>query len=67
MLHVIARTVRCDAINVDPVTGNRWAGGRDLVGEIAGNFPEHGPYLGVYARVVGGGSMGIGGRWGVLG
>ena len=59
-LEVISRTVRCDAINVDPVTGERWPGGRDLVAEIAHFFPEVGPYLGFYAQVVGAGALAVG-------
>jgi len=60
LLEVIARTVRCDAINFHPVTGERWPGGRDLVQEIADHFPAVGPYLGVYARVARGGTISLG-------
>ena len=60
LLEVISRTVRCDAINMHPRTGARWPGNRDLVAEIAGNFPAVGPYLGVYARVLRGGTVSLG-------
>ena len=60
LLEIISRTVRCDAINFHPVTGERWPGGRDLVQEIADNFPAVGPYLGVYARVARGGTISLG-------
>ena len=66
LLEVISRTVRCDAINFHPVTGERWPGGRDLVQEIADNFPAVGPYLGVYARVARGGTLGRGGGVAVM-
>ena len=66
LLEVIARTVRCDAINFHPVTGERWPNNRDLVQEIADNFPAVGPYLGVYARVARGGTLGRGGGVAVM-
>ena len=59
-LEVISRTVRCDAINFHPRTGERWPGNRDLVTEIADNFPAVGPYLGLYARVLDGGTVSLG-------
>ena len=59
-LEIISRTVRCDAINNNPLTGERWPDGRDLVTEIAERFPAIGPYLGVYARVVSGGALALG-------
>jgi hypothetical protein len=66
LLEVIARTVRCDAINFHPTTGKRWPDNRDLVQEIADNFPAVGPYLGVYARVARGGTLGRGGGVAVM-
>ena len=66
LLEVISRTVRCDAINFHPVTGERWPDGRDLVQEIADHFPAVGPYLGVYARVARGGTLGRGGSVAVM-
>ena len=66
LLEIISRTVRCDAINFHPVTGERWPNNRDLVQEIADNFPAVGPYLGVYARVARGGTLGRGGGVAVM-
>ena len=66
LLEVISRTVRCDAINFHPVTGERWPNNRDLVQEIADHFPAVGPYLGVYARVARGGTLGRGGGVAVM-
>jgi len=58
-LRVIKRTVRCAGINVDA----RHASGRedlDVPALLARHFPEHGPFFGVYAQVVGGGSISVG-------
>jgi uncharacterized protein YcbX len=57
-LEVLQRTVRCDAINIDAAHGN--TAGIDLPALMALHFPEHGPYLGVYARVVTGGTVCLG-------
>ena len=66
-LEVLKRTVRCDAINVDghEDLGNalrhlRSAQRPDVPGLLSKHFPEHGPYLGIYARVVEGGSVRVG-------
>ena len=66
-LEVLKRTVRCDAINVDGREdfGNglrhlRSAQRPDVPGLLSKHFPEHGPYLGIYARVVEGGSVRVG-------
>lgn len=51
---VLKRTVRCDATKIDP----RFGTGKtdyDVPGLLQQYFPEHGPYLGVYAQVVSGG------------
>ena len=53
-LDVISRTVRCDGVNVDLATGKRDC---DLPALLTKHFPQHGPYLGVYAQVVEGGRM----------
>lgn len=60
VLEIISRTVRCDAVNFHPRTGVRWPDKRDLVTEIATNFPHVGPYFGVYARVIKGGTAALG-------
>jgi hypothetical protein len=51
--------VRCEATNVDARAGS----GRAVVNVpqlLQEHFPVHGPYLGVYARVVEGGSLRVG-------
>ena len=56
---VLSRTVRCEATNVDARAGS----GRvvhDVPQLLQQHFPRHGPYLGVYARVVEGGSLRVG-------
>lgn len=58
-LKVISTTVRCEAVTVDPMDHP------DLVvlnipKLLVEHFPEHGPYLGVYAVVEEGGAMEIG-------
>jgi hypothetical protein len=56
---VLSRTVRCDATNVDARAGC----GRpvlDVPALLNVHFPDHGPFLGVYARVVDGGVLNVG-------
>jgi uncharacterized protein YcbX len=56
---VLSRTVRCEATNVDPHSGS----GRavlDVPQLLKSHFPQHGPYLGVYAVVVKGGTLRVG-------
>ena len=60
-LRVIQRTVRCDGINVDARHGSG-AADVDVVRMLETHFPQHGPYLGVYAQVVGGGTVSVGDR-----
>ena len=59
ILKVIGRAVRCEATNVDPRNGTG-VEDHDVPAALARHFPMHGPYLGVYAIVVGGGTIGIG-------
>mmetsp|Transcript_38693 Transcript_38693/g.106584 ORF Transcript_38693/g.106584 Transcript_38693/m.106584 type:complete len:317 (-) Transcript_38693:265-1215(-) len=53
-LHVVKRTVRCAATCVDLSTGAKAC---DVPALLQRHFPEHGPYLGVYAQVVRAGSI----------
>ena len=56
---VLSRTVRCEATNVDARAGC----GRpvlDVPALLNAHFPDHGPFLGVYARVVHGGVLNVG-------
>lgn len=48
---VTSRTVRCAGVGVDPL--NPESGAIDIPSLLAKHFPEHGPYLGVYAVVDG--------------
>jgi len=57
MLDVVSKTVRCDGVNLDLITGERDC---DLPALLAHHFPEHGPYLGVYAQVAQGGCISCG-------
>ena len=54
-LRVIKRTVRCEGVNVDARHGSG-AADMDIPSLLARHFPQHGPYLGVYAQVAAGGS-----------
>lgn len=55
---VISRTVRCDGIGVDPLEPSTPP--LDMPKLIADKFPEHGPFLGVYAVVSEPGEIKIG-------
>ena len=52
-LAVISRTVRCDGVNVDAEHGSGRAD-LDIPALLQRHFPQHGPFLGVYAQVTGG-------------
>lgn len=54
IVKVLSRTVRCEGIGIDPHDPS--AGKLDMPKLISKNYPEHGPYLGVYAslEVIGG-------------
>lgn len=56
-LKVIQRTVRCEGVSIDPLDPGNVL---DIPKLLAKNYPEHGPYLGVYAMVEAPGSMSIG-------
>ena len=64
-LECMRRTVRCEAINVDANAGQNKAE-MDVPALLKEIFPQHGPYLGVYARVVSGGRVEIGSEVQVL-
>eukprot|EP00930_Biecheleria_cincta_P072484 TRINITY_DN59875_c0_g1_i1.p1 TRINITY_DN59875_c0_g1~~TRINITY_DN59875_c0_g1_i1.p1 ORF type:complete len:322 (-),score=47.21 TRINITY_DN59875_c0_g1_i1:32-973(-) len=53
-MKVIKRTVRCAATCVDLASATK---GTDIPAQLQKHFPEHGPYLGVYAQVVRGGTI----------
>jgi uncharacterized protein YcbX len=58
-LKVISTTVRCDGVSVDPLDHPDLAV-LDIPKLLVTHFPEHGPYLGVYAVAEEGGAMAIG-------
>jgi len=55
-LKVLTKTVRCEGIGIDPL--DPITGKLDMPKLLSEHYPEHGPYLGVYAslEVVGSGS-----------
>jgi uncharacterized protein YcbX len=57
-MDVIQRTVRCDAVSVDPLVFPDDM--LDIPALLVKHFPEHGPYLGVYAHVEEGGTIQLG-------
>ena len=62
-LRVIGRTVRCSGVGVSSeveVGGADDGAELDLVQLLSDHFPEHGPYLGIYAQVVSGGAIEVG-------
>lgn len=56
-MKVISKTVRCDGISVDPLDPKSVL---DIPKLLIEHFPQHGPYLGVYATVEEGGEIGVG-------
>jgi len=56
-LNVYSKTIRCDAVNVDLATTKK---DLDLPKLLAEHYPQHGPYLGVYAQVEAGGKIACG-------
>jgi hypothetical protein len=58
LLRVIKRTVRCEGVSSDPWTSS--APVIDVPAALQRHFPQHGPFLGVYAQVVTGGVVKVG-------
>ncbi len=48
---VLSRTVRCDGVGIDPTDPDPQKTKLDIPQLLNKNFPEHGPYLGVYAVI----------------
>jgi uncharacterized protein YcbX len=63
VLRVTKRTVRCDATKVDPVSCHN---DLDVPGLLSKHFPQHGPYIGVYAIVEKPGTLSEGSIVGLL-
>ena len=63
---MVKRTVRCCGVSlsseVDGGTHGDEGSELDVVALLTTHFPQHGPYLGVYAQVVSGGWINIGDR-----
>jgi uncharacterized protein YcbX len=57
-MKVISKTVRCKGVSVDPL--NLDLPDVDIPRLLVKHFPEHGPYLGVYAVVESGGDLNLG-------
>ena len=60
VLKVVKRTVRCEGVNVDPRGSGR--ADLDVPALLQKHFPQHGPFLGVYAQVVSAGEVTVGDR-----
>ena len=60
VLKVVKRTVRCEGVNVDPRGSGR--ADLDVPALLQKHFPQHGPFLGVYAQVVSAGEVKVGDR-----
>ena len=58
VLDVVSTTVRCEGVGVDPLDTS--AGVLPIPALLSKHFPQHGPYLGVYAVVREGGRLSIG-------
>jgi len=60
IVKVLTKTVRCEGIGIDPL--DPMTGKLDIPNLLSKNYPEHGPYLGVYAslEVIGGDNEDIG-------
>ncbi|KAG7366809.1 MOSC domain containing protein [Nitzschia inconspicua] len=56
-LEVISRTVRCEGVSIDPLDIDNVV---DIPKSLIQHFPQHGPYLGVYAVVQDSGSISLG-------
>jgi uncharacterized protein YcbX len=57
-LQVISKTVRCEGVSIDPLEYPENV--LDIPKLMVKHFPEHGPYLGVYAVVEQGGEISLG-------
>lgn len=56
-LSIMSKTVRCDGVSVDPLDPETVL---DIPKLLAKKFPEHGPYLGVYAVIEDAGVISLG-------
>ena len=56
-VRVTKRTVRCAATRINPLTA---VSDLDVPELLSAHFPEHGPYVGIYAIVVSAGTVSAG-------
>lgn len=56
-ISVLSKTVRCNGVSIDPLDPDTVL---DVPQLLAKHFPEHGPYLGVYAVIEGPGVLSVG-------
>eukprot|EP00977_Amphora_coffeiformis_P012326 scaffold3043_cov180-Amphora_coffeaeformis.AAC.18 len=56
-LKIISKAVRCEGINIDPLDPGTYL---DISKLLIEHFPEHGPYLGIYAVIETAGELGVG-------
>ena len=62
-MKILQRTVRCNGISLDPednTHGNGHGVALDIPKLLTHHFPQHGPYLGVYAHIETGGTIELG-------
>ena len=57
ILDIVSTTVRCEGVGVDPL--DKSAGVLPIPSLLSKPFPQHGPYLGVYAVIRKGGQLSI--------
>ena len=62
-LSILSKTVRCDGVGIDPLDPENVL---DIPKLLAKNFPEHGPYLGVYAVIEDPGTISLGDKVSLL-
>ena len=58
-MRIVSQTVRCEGVDVDARHGTGKAD-VSVPALLQKHFPQHGPYLGVYAQVVGAGAVRVG-------
>lgn len=56
-LSILSKTVRCDGVSIDPLDPDTIV---DIPKVLVQHFPEHGPYLGIYAAIDDSGEISLG-------
>ena len=68
-LRIISKTVRCNGVSIDPTMEyrhSRHPTKLDIPKLLTQHFPEHGPYLGVYAIIETAGALNVGDQISVI-